>query len=138
MTSLAVHLALHGMLVLILSVIGGLFLYRAILRQQDPSSWHLFHAGGSARGIMLIALAAVINLVSLPPVLLSLAVWFVVYFVWTSTIAMLIRAATDEPGFRWDGSFANKTVFALYATGTLTLFPGMGLLVIGLIGSPGS
>ena len=84
---------------------------------------------------MLIALAAVINLVSLPPVFLSLAVWLIIYFVWTSTIAMLIRAVTDEPGFRWDGSFTNKAVFALYATGTLTLFPGMVLLVIGLIGS---
>ena len=135
MTDLATHLALHGMLVLLLSVLAGLFLYRAILKQQDEASWHLLHAGGSARGIMLLALAALINLVVLPPIFLSLAVWLVIYFVWTSTIAMLIRAISDEPGFRWEGSLTNKAVFMLYATGTLTIFPGLGLLIFGLVRS---
>ena len=82
---------------------------------------------------MLIALAAVIDRVSLPPFQLALAVWLIIYFVWTSTLAMLIRAFTDQPGFHWRGSIVNKSVFALYASGTLTLFPGMIMLILGLI-----
>lgn len=133
MTKLTIHLALHGMLILMLSVMAGLFLYRSILKKQNEASWHLLHAGGTARGIMLIALAAVIDQVSLPPFQLALAVWLIIYFVWTSTLAMLIRAFTDQPGFHWHGSIVNKSVFALYASGTLTLFPGMILLILGLI-----
>ena len=122
MTNLALQLALHGMLVLMLSVIAGLFLYRSILKRRNEASWHLLHAGGSARGIMLIALAAVIDKVSLSPFQLALGVWLIIYFVWTSTLAMLIRAFTEQPGFHWRGSFTNKSVFALYASGALTLF----------------
>ncbi len=133
MHNLATHLALHGALILIISVAGGLLLYRSILKKEGEASWHLLHAGGSARGIMLIALAAIIDLIALPLSLLSIAVWFIIFFVWTSTLAMLIRALRDELGFKWSGSPTNKLVFALYAAGTLTIFPGLILLIIGLI-----
>jgi hypothetical protein len=45
---------------------------------------------------------------------------------------MLIRAISGEPGFSWEGSSANKVVHVLYMTGTITLFPGLLLLAIGL------
>ena len=135
MNDLAIHLALHGVMVLTVSVVGGLLLYRSILRDTRRADWHLLHAGGSARGILLIALAGVIDLVDLKSWLIATAVWFVIYFAWTSTLAMLIRAYSRETGFRFAGSKTNKFVYALYASGALVLFPGLLMLAIGLFRS---
>lgn len=133
MERLAVHLALHGVLVLFVSVVGGLLLYRSILSHTNRADWHLLHAGGSARGILLIALSAIVALAELPPWQTETAAWFVVYFAWTSTLAMLIRAATGETGFRFSGSTTNRLVFVLYASGALVLFPGLLVLAYGLL-----
>ncbi len=133
MENLAIHLALHGALVITVSVLGGVILYRSILRETNVADWHLLHAGGSARGIMLIALAAIIHLPVLPSWQLTTLVWFIIYFVWTSTLAMLIRAITGEPGFELSGSNTNKLVFLLYASGAVTLFPGLFFLIVGLL-----
>jgi hypothetical protein len=132
MDYLAIHLALHGVMVLGVSVVGGLLLYRSILKNTNRADWHLLHAGGSARGILLIALAGVIGLVDLSSWQMATAVWFVIYFAWTSTLAMLIRAYSREPGFRFAGSTTNKFVYVLYASGALVLFPGLLLLAAGL------
>jgi len=131
MDNLAIHLALHGVMVLTVSVVGGLLLYRSILRDTNRADWHLLHAGGSARGILLIALAGVIALVDLSLWQMATAVWFVIYFAWTSTLAMLLRAYSSETGFRFAGSKTNKFVYVLYASGALALFPGLLLLAVG-------
>lgn len=133
MDNLAIHLALHGVLVITVSVLGGVVLYRSILKATNVADWHLLHAGGSARGILLIALAAIIHLPALPPWQTTMLVWFVICFVWTSTLAMLVRAITGEPGFGFSGSSTNKLVFVLYASGAVTLFPGLYLLIVGLL-----
>ena len=133
MENLAVHLVLHGILILIVSVLGGLLLYRSILKNTKPADWHLLHAGGSARGILLIALASIIPLLDLASWQIATAAWFIIYFAWTSTLAMLIRAISGDKGFSLTGSATNKFVFVLYATGALVLFPGLFLLVIGLL-----
>ena len=135
MNDLAIHLALHGVMVLTVSVVGGLLLYRSILRGTNRADWHLLHAGGSARGILLIALAGVIDLVDLKSWLIATAVCFVIYFAWTSTLAMLIRAYSRETGFRFAGSKTNKFVYVLYASGALVLFPGLLMLAMGLFRS---
>lgn len=133
MDDLAIHLALHGIMVLTVSVVGGLLLYRSILNNARRDDWHLLHAGGSARGILLIALAGVITLVDLESWQIATAVWFVIYFVWTSTLAMLIRAYSRETGFRFKGSRTNRLVYVLYASGALVLFPGLLLLAVGFL-----
>ena len=131
MYDLSIHLALHGVMVLTVGVVGGLLLHRSILRDTNRADWHLFHSAASARGILLIALAGVIDLVDLDSWLIATAAWFVIYFVWTSTLAMLIRAYSRETGFRFAGSKTNKFVYVLYASGALVLFPGLLLLAVG-------
>jgi hypothetical protein len=131
MDNSAIHLALHGVMVLTVSVVGGLLLYRSILKDTNRADWHLLHAGGSARGILLIALAGVIDVVDLKSWQMATAVWFVIHFAWTSTLAMLIRAYSGETGFRFTGSRINRFVYVLYASGALVLFPGLLLLAVG-------
>ena len=133
MEKIAVHLALHGVIVLTISLVAGLLLYRAILRGEDVASWHLVHASVAARGVMLIAFAAIIHLPALPPWLLSTTAWLAIAFTWASTSAMVIRAVTGERGLRCEGPFANRLVFILYGLGTITIFPACALFMVGLV-----
>jgi hypothetical protein len=133
MDTLALHLALHGTVVLTVSIAGGLLLYRTILTRTNESQWHLLHAGGTARGVMLIALAGIIRLPTLSLGQLTTSVWLIIFFVWTSTLAMLIAAATGDRGLRLEGSSANKVVFGLYAAGTAAVVPACAVLLYGLL-----
>lgn len=133
MDRLAIHLALHGAAVLTVSLFGGLFLYRAILASNREAAWHLLHSGGSVRGVMLIALAAIIQLPVLPLWQLSTATWLIIFFTWTSVLAMLIAAVSGERGLRCSGSNTNKLVYILYALGTVAIFPACSLLIFGLL-----
>ena len=66
MHELTILLALNGAVVLTISIAAGLFLYRAILHERsDEARWHLVHLGGTVRGVMLIALAAIVPLPAL-------------------------------------------------------------------------
>lgn len=107
MDTLAIHLALHGAAVMLVSLCAGLFTYRAILHEQPAAAWHLAHAGGTARGVMLIALAAIVRLPALPLWEISLVAWLLIFFTWTSVFAMLIAAASGQRGLGFNGSHTN-------------------------------
>ena len=117
---------------LTVSLFAGLFLYLAILNHKDQAAWHLLHAGGTGRGVMLLALAALIERPALSLELATISAWLIIFFVWTSMLAMGVRAVCGDRGLRLEGSFANRTVFVSYALGTLTVFPGFALLIYGL------
>jgi hypothetical protein len=133
MDALALELALHGALVLVVSLVAGLFTYRAILGDERIAAWHLAHAGGSARGILLIALAPIMAHLALPAWQRVTLVWLVLFFVWTSVCAMLLAAATGQRGLRFTGSVANRLVYTLYVVGTIAVFPAGVVLVVGLL-----
>ena len=133
MDKLAIHLALHGAVVLTVSLFGGLFLYRAILKNKNEAAWHLVHSGGSARGIMLIALAAIIHLPALPLWQLSTLAWLMIFFTWASMLAMITTAVSGERGFGFFGSNTNKLVYILYVLGAIAVFPACLLLIFGLL-----
>lgn len=135
MERLATCLALHGAIVLGVSLVAGLLLHRAIRLEMDVAAWHLVHAGGSGRGLLLLALAAVLRWVALPRWQLWVFAWLMIFFVWTSVAAMLVAAVTGERGLGWTGSSTNKTVYALYVAGAVAVFPSLVLLVAGLLNS---
>lgn len=133
MDKLAIALGLNGLAVLAISLLAGLFLYLALLHKEDSHGWHLLHAGGSGRGVMLMALAGIVHLVVLPEWLVSLAAWAIVYFVWASTIAMVITAVTGEHGFGFSGPPINRFAHLLYVTGAAAVFPGVFVLGYGFL-----
>jgi len=132
MDTLATLLALHGAAILTISLFAGLFLYRTILGKGAEHDWHLLHAGGSGRGLMLFALAATIHLPALPAWLTWILAWLVILFAWASTLAMIITAVTGERGFGWSGTVTNRLTFGLYVIGTVAVFPAFLVLMIGL------
>jgi hypothetical protein len=127
------HLALHGTLALLVSLVAGLLLHRAIRLDRPVAAWHLARAGTSGRAVMLIALAAIVHIIVLPPVALAVFVWLMLAFVWTSVAAMVLAAATGDRGLTWSGSIINRTVFALYVASAVTVFPAAFLLLTGLV-----
>jgi hypothetical protein len=134
--SMPIHLALHGLVALLASFVAGLLLHRSIrLRRPGAEAWHLAHAGGSTRGILLMALAGVWPRLGLPAGANELAAALWLFFVWTSTAAMLIAAATGHRGLTWSGGTAiDRTVFALYVAGTVAVFPAALLVMAGFLG----
>lgn len=130
MERLAIYLALHGAIVLTVSLGAGLLLHKAVRLDRPVNAWHLAHAGVSGRGVMLIALAAITPWVALPPAQLSAFVCLILTFVWTSTTAMVIAAATGDRGLTWTVSAVNRLVFALYAASAVTAFPAVLLLIV--------
>jgi hypothetical protein len=135
MEELAVQLVLHGTSVMTISLVAGLLLHRVIQRDESAAAWHLVHAGGSARGLWLLALAPALRWIALPAWQLSVAVWLIVFFVWTSMLAMVLAAATGQRGLRWRGSPADKLVYGLYVAGAVAVFPAMFMLLAGAIRS---
>ncbi len=133
MDTLALHLALHGTVILTASFVAGLLLHKAIRLGAPAEAWHLAHAGVSARGVLLIALAAILPLPALAPVARAAFVVLILAFVWTSTAAMVIAASTGQRGLTWHGSTTNRLVFALYVASALTAFPAAALLLIGFL-----
>jgi hypothetical protein len=132
MDSLPVHLALHGVVVLVLSFIAGLLLHRSIrLGQPGVGAWHLAHAGTSGRGVMLLAIAGAWRWVELPAATRGLLAGLLLVFVWTSVVAMLIAAATGHRGLTWEGSTTDRAVYGLYVAGTVAIFPAAVLLIAG-------
>lgn len=132
MERLATLLALNGMLVLVVSLVAGLFLYLAIKNGRDEAAWHLLHAGGTGRAVMLLALAALVEYPALTLEQMQAACWLLLVFVWTSMGAMATRAISGDRGLRLEGSLTNRVVYLLYAIGTVAIFPGCALLIYGL------
>jgi hypothetical protein len=114
------------------SLFGGLLLYRVLLKDKNPATWHLVHAGGTVRGVLLIALAASIPLLGLPLSQVSLFVWLMIISIWASMVAMILAAVSGERGLRLTGSIANKLVYLFYAVHIVTIFPAVFLLIYGL------
>lgn len=132
MERLPVHLALHGAVVLVLSFIAGLLLHRSIrLGQPGVEAWHLAHAGGSARGVMLLAMAGAWEWLELSAGLRGILAGLLLFFVWTSVAAMLIAAATGHRGLTWRGPTTDRAVYGLYVAGTIAIFPAALLLITG-------
>ena len=133
MERLAINLALNGALVLTVSLVAGLFLYLAIRNDREQAAWHLLHAGGTGRGVMLLALAAIIEYPVLPAWQLPTMSWLFIVFAWTSMAAMTIRAVTGERGLKYQGSLVNRLVYIFYAVATVAIFPAVALLIYGLL-----
>jgi hypothetical protein len=121
-----------GALVLVASFVAGLLLHRSI-RPGRPSAnaWHPAHAGVSTRGVLLLALAGIWSWVNLPASAREMTAALWLFFVWTSTAAMLIAATTGHRGLWWHGSAADRVVFGLYVVGTVAVIPAALLLIVG-------
>ena len=82
---------------------------------------------------MLLALAATIRFAELPVLHLFRTTGLITFFVWTSVLAMTLRAITGQKGFHFGGPPANVVVFGLYACGVVAFSIGLIWLIVGLL-----
>jgi hypothetical protein len=133
MEQLSIQLVFHGVLVLVVSILGGVVLWRVLLKQDYGPQWHLLHAGGTVRGVLLIALSSVLHFPVLPLTALSIMIWLFIISIWASVFAMLIAALTGDRGLQNRGAFANRLIYLLYVIHAVTLIPAFLILMYGLI-----
>jgi hypothetical protein len=132
MTPNALLLALHGSIVLLSGLVGGLFFARAIKRSSGEVAWRVVHAGGCAAGVMLLAIAMPIQWVSLPPVLELGLIWCLLLGTYLLVLGMFVGAIWRRRGIPGGGSGLNRLVSGLYEAGTVLSLLGSALLVLGL------
>lgn len=133
MTPLALQFALHGSILLMAGLIGGLFFARAIKQQRGEVAWRVVHAGGVAAGAMLLALAVPSQWMTAGAAAkLTVGVGFIggSYLL---CLGMFIAAIFDTRGIPGGGSPLNRFVAALYGVGTVMSLAGCAVLVLGLL-----
>jgi uncharacterized protein YneF (UPF0154 family) len=135
LTPLALQFALHGSIALLAGFIGGMFFARAIRQGKGEVAWRVVHAGGSAAGAMLLAIAVPSQWVTLNDGLkIALGVGLIggSYLL---CLGMYVAAIWNTRGIPGGGGLLNRLVSGLYAVGTvMTLVSGV-LLTLGLLRS---
>lgn len=127
-----IYLAIHGVLVLVVSLISGRWFSKAITSGGNEVAWRVVHSGGSMGGIMLIAFASLIPHLVLPMWAVSLFMWSIILGTWLFIIAMIVAAITGDRGLKAGGSLYNRGVYFGYMFGAIFSLAGCGLLLAGL------
>lgn len=131
----SVLLALHGSIVLMSGLVGGLFFARAIKQSKGEVAWRVVHAGGCAGGVMLLAMSVPIQWVSLSRALELALIWSMLVGTYLLVSGMFVAAIWNTRGIPGGGNSLNRLVSVLYAAGTVLSLVGCALLVIGLLRS---
>jgi hypothetical protein len=129
---LSLHFSLHGAIVLLSGLIGGIFFARAIRQSRGEVAWRVVHSGGCMGGTMLLALGWTVRLVVLPDALKFLLAGGLIVGTYLLVLGMFLAAIYGERGIPGGGSAVNRVVAWLYTTGTVLSILGAALLVVGL------
>ncbi len=135
MTPLALQFALHGSVVLLSGLIGGLFFAGAIMRRRGEVAWRVVHAGGCSAGVMLLAIAVPSQWVVLGSTIKVAMAIGLIGGSYVLCVGMYIAAIWDARGIPGGGTSLNRLVSRLYAIGTVMTLIGGVLLTIGLLRS---
>jgi len=133
MTSHSLLLALHGSIILLAGLLGGLFFARAIKQSSGEVAWRVVHAGGCAAGAMLLAIAVPVQWASLPDAAELVMVWSFLLGTYLLVVGMFVAAIWNVRGIPGGGVLLNRLVNGLYAAGTVLSLLAATLLVIGLL-----
>jgi hypothetical protein len=128
-------LALHGSIILLSGLIGGLFFTRAIARSSGEVAWRVVHAGGCAAGAMLLAIAVPLQWALLPELLLTALIWSLLIGTYLFVAGMFVAAIWNTRGIPGGGNRLNRLVRALYGIGAVLSLAGSVLLTAGLFRS---
>jgi hypothetical protein len=130
---LTLHFSLHGSIVLLSGLLGGLPFARAIRHSRGEVAWRVVHAGGCMGGTMLLAIGWTVRLVVLPDALKVLLAGAQIVGTYLLVIGMFLAAISGERGIPGGGNAINRVVALLYAAGTVLSILGGTLLVVGLV-----
>ena len=125
---------LHGLIILMVGLIGGYFFAHAIKKKDGGEvAWRVVHSGGCAAGVLLIALGGVINRLAILDLMNSFILWGVVSSTYLLIIGMVIAAISGERGIgNSEGKKSSlwKIVYYLYGVGALVSILSIGTLIV--------
>lgn len=135
MTTLQLQFALHGSIVLLYGLVGGLFFARAIRLGRGEVAWRVVHAGGCSAGAMLLAIAVPSQWVTLGPALQNIMAMGLIAGIYLFCVGMVIAAVWHTRGVPGGGSPLNRLISRIYAAGAAATLTGSVVLTLGLLRS---
>lgn len=127
------QLILNGVIVLYASVVGGYAFAKAIKTKPEREvAWRVVHSGGSMAGVMLIALGAAWNYITLGSYE-TMIVWSLIVSTYLMVIGMFLAAITGKRGLRSESTGIEKIIYLLYASGGILCTLALTGILIGLI-----
>jgi hypothetical protein len=136
MTPLSLQLLFHGAIVLLIGLLSGIPYGSAITRKQDESvirGWRVAHAGLAQGGTLLIAIAAVLSYLTLPPVLTLILVWAAAISGYGFCIALPYGAYVGQRGLSAAGPTQNRVVYAGNMVGAIGSLISTIILIVGCL-----
>jgi hypothetical protein len=130
----AKYLLLHGAIVLLVGLLCGIPLARAVVRGSPDASiraWRVAHSGLSTGAVLLLAVAAAIPLVELGPVWGWVLVWSFVASGYGFAIALPLGAHFGHRGLTAGPPPLNRLVYLGNMAGVIGSLLGTVLLVLG-------
>jgi hypothetical protein len=135
MHTVSLQFALHGSVLLLAGLFGGLFFARAIKAGKGEVAWRVVHSGACAAGVMLLAIAVPAQWVSLAPALKQGMAIGIIAGAYLLCTGMYVAAIANTRGIPGGGTRVNRLVALLYGAGTALSFGGCTLLFYGLLRS---
>lgn len=134
MNQLAIHLTLHGAIVLLIGLLSGIP-YGIAINQKKPEDivrgWRVAHSGLSMGGTTMIAFSAVISNLELDALFSAILVWSSVVSGYGFSLALPYGAWVGHRGLANDGTVQNRVVYIGNMMGAIGSLIGTLVLVFG-------
>lgn len=128
------QLVLHGAIVLLIGLLGGIPFALAVGNDWGPEAvraWRVAHSGGAMLGLMLLVVGAVLHRILLRDRVASALVWSLVASAYSFTFGLVLAATGGVRGVKAAGPALNWAVFVAYLVGSLGAFLGVALVIRG-------
>ncbi|BAY38416.1 hypothetical protein NIES2111_27630 [Nostoc sp. NIES-2111] len=136
MNQLAIHLTLHGAIVLLIGLLSGIPYGTAITHKKSEDivrGWRVAHSGLSMGGTTMIAISAVLSNLELNPVLGAILVWSSVISGYGFCIALPYGAWMGHRGLTSEKPVQNKVVYTGNMIGAIGSLISTLVLVFGCL-----
>jgi hypothetical protein len=123
----------HGAVVILLGLLAG-FPYALVITGSLVSSeraWRMAHLEGVLNGLLVIAVAAVWDRLSLDGWKRDVLAWSLVLMAYGNVVASVIGATFSVRGLEPGGSPSNMLVYLLFMLAVVGIVVGLGLVVAG-------
>jgi hypothetical protein len=125
---------LHGAIVLMIGLLCGLPFGSVAARAAGDDAaraWRVAHSGGTAVGVMLIAIAAALPRLRLADRAASLLACALIVSAYSFTAGVLLAASTGARGLGAGASILDAVVFLAYLVGALGSLLAVALTICG-------
>ena len=134
MENIHLHYFLHGLIILLVGLLGGFPFASSIKRKNGKeTAWRVVHSGSSMAGVMLIAIGVVTDYLCIDPLLNCIICWGIISSTYLFVVAMVLAAITGERGIgekRIPRTTTWKGVYYMYGIAAVISIISLGLLII--------